>query len=604
MKRIIIIIAIILASCNDYLDITPDDATTKTLEDIFADKTYAERYLATSYAYLPCETDFNDNDALNPFVGASDEMNITWTYTLSNKINTGSWNPRVVEEGGVAMWQRFWIPIRQLNVFLENIGSTPMDNAERDLWIGEAHFLRAFFHFLLLRNHGPIPIVDLSIAVDGDLISFERAPFDECVQFIVDDCDKAINSNIPIKYLNADNSVITSKYGRATKVAATALKSRVLLYAASDLFNGNPDYVDFANHDGTKLFSGKDETKWQKAADAAKACIDLAENSGQYGLYYSASSDPRNNYAEIFRVNWNKEVLYARNRGSDADDNWHHEMCLSPNGMGGWSGLCPTQEIVDAYQMADGSTPILGYNPDGSPIINSASGYKENGFSTIEGKYHPDNTSYMYVNREPRFYASINFSGQQWRWRRIEFYHTGRDGNSSGGPDYTSTGYLMRKTSDEGVDLPTRTGLTKETWIYFRLGEIYLNYAEALNEARGPVADVHKYVNLIRHRAGLPNLESSLTKEGMRERIRHERRIELAFETHRYFDCRRWKISEEVDNKNFYRLSINQGNSLTDQAFFRREFMEKRIFEKKHYLWPIPDSDIQKLKYLKQSPFW
>ena len=209
----------------------------------------------------------------------------------------------------------------------------------------------------------------------------------------------------------------------------------------------------------------------------------------------------------------------------------------------------------------------------------------------------------MYVNREPRFYASINFNGSMWRGRRIEFFHDGQDGLGRSTVDYAITGYLMKKTSSPDANLIENRAYTT-TWIYFRLAELYLNYAEALNEYSGPVEDVYRYVNAIRNRAGLPDLPKNLSKEEMREKIWHERRIELAFETHRYFDCHRWKIAEETDNKEIHGMNIHAGTSFTDPAFYKRIPVEKRVFEKKHYLFPMLQSEIDKNPSLVQNPFW
>lgn len=603
---------LVATSCNDYLDKTPDDATSKTLDEIFASEIYTERFLLRAYDYLPCETNYNDNNywALGAWSGASDEMNITWTYPMSKEMNRGSWNPGMLDGdssqgSSYAMWWRYYEGIRQCNVFLENIEACPTSQENKTVWIGEARFLRAFLHFCLLRSHGPIPIMDRAIKMDDNLKHFPRNKFDDCVTFIVDDCQYGIDGALPIMYTNSNGIVADSKYGRATAAAALALKARTLLYAASPLFNGNPDYADYKNEDGTLLFSPRDDSKWEKAATAAKDCIDKVEGSLFYGLYYS--SEPENgyrNYMELFLPSnkWNKEYIFGRNRGTGYDNNIHQERCFGSNGMGGWSGLCPTQELVDAFEMANGQIPILGYNANGTPIINTASGYSETGFAAQAGELYPAGTYNMYVNREPRFYATINFSGQQWRGRKLEFYQGGRDGINISKVDYCSTGYLLRKTADESVDLIAGTGGTKEACIYFRVGSLYLDYAEALNEAKGPVADVHTYMNRIRSRVGLPNLPAGLSKDEMRERIRRERRVELSFEAgHRYFDCHRWKIAEETDNGYVHGMTITAGES----GYYKRAVVgDSRVFEKKHYLFPIPQGEMNKQIGLVQSPFW
>lgn len=580
-------------SCKDYLDKVPDEDL--TLEDVFAQRQYAERFLTSAYFTLHEEISFNDWWGRNPFVGASDEMEITWTYPFAHVMTSGAWSPQNIEEN---IWRFDWEGMRKINLFLENIDKTPMSESDKNIWKGEAYFLRAFFHFFQVRLHGPIPIMDRSIVLSDNFSEIKRKPYQEVVDFIVADCDRAINL-LPPSYIAGATQDLT-KLGRPTRSSAAALKSRMLIYSASPLWNGNPDLVNFKDQDGVSLFPQADANKWNIAALAAKEAIDKAEAAG-YGLYKSADNDPLKSYQEVFTMRWNKEILFARNIGT-----WdHQERATSPNGMGGWSGYCPTQELVDAYQMQDGSTPITGYTNDGQPIINPTSGYQETGYATASHSkgYHLDRIRNMYVGREPRFYAAINYSGAMWRGRRIEFWNSGLDGRSRSAVDHSVTGYLMKKFSEESVRIPQGI-FTQKTWVYFRLAEIYLNYAEALNEAQGPQADVYKYVNAIRSRAGLPDLPTGLTKEAMRERIRHERRIELAFETHRYFDTRRWLIAEQTDNKRFYRMSVDKGTHLQDDDFYVRSFLKTRVFAKKHYLWPVPQVEINKTPSIIQNPGW
>lgn len=586
--------SVIFAGCSkDFLDKTPDEDL--TLDQVFEQRQYAERFLTSAYFTLHEEISFNDWWGRNPFVGASDEMEITWTYPFAHVMTSGAWSPQNIEEN---IWRFDWEGMRKVNIFLENIDKTPMADSERDRWKGEAYFLRAFFHFYQVRLHGPIPIMDRASTLDDDFTQIKRRPYTEVVDFIIADCDRAA-AMLPPSYISGPTEDRT-QLGRPTKASALALKARMLLYAASPLWNGNPDLTGFVDQDGLQLFADADAQRWQVAADAAKAVIDEAEAAG-YGLYRAADNDPMRSYQELFYMRHNKEVLFARNMG-----NWdHQERATSPNGMGGWSGYCPTQELVDAYQMADGSTPIIGYGANGQPILNHESGYRETGYATDAHSlgYHPDGIHNMYVGREPRFYAAINYSGAIWRGRRIEFWNSGLDGRTRSAVDHSVTGYLMKKFSEESVRIPQNI-FTQKTWIYFRLGEQYLNYAESLNEAQGPVSDVYFYVNAIRDRAGLPPLEEGLSQAEMRERIRHERRIELAFETHRYFDTRRWLIAEETDNKDFYRMTVDRGTHLQDDSFYERSFLKRRVFEKKHYLWPVPQSEINKTPTIIQNPGW
>lgn len=592
MKRINIVCITLLmillgvnTSCADYLDKAPDEDL--TLDDVFTRENYAEQFLSSIYWNMPWELNFTNDWGHNPFVGAADELDYPYTNCFAYFMNNGSWTPdNVLKDISNMAYQG----IRKTNIFLENVAKVPMDESKRAGWIGEATFLRAFFHFQLLRIYGPIHITEKVFDPNEDFSELcKRMPLDQCVDFITNECDKA-GGMLKMKE-GAD------RYGRVTKAAAMALKARALLYRASPLWNGNPDYANFTDKEGNHLFPLSYEAeRWKIAAEYTKTCIDEMEKAG-YGLYYAPSGDPMENYRYLFVENWNKEIIFAKNVAIYDQ----MERAAAPLSLGGWSGLCPTQELVDAYEMADGTTPILGYNADGSPIINSESGYSEEGFTEeadAEG-YYPENSFNMFVDREPRFYATVTYSGAYWRGRQIDFRMGAPDGRT-GGPDYTTTGYLMRKFLDEdGVDI-LRGVFVNKTWNYFRLGELYLNYAEALNEASGPVDDVYKYVNLIRKRSGLPGLKAGLSQDEMRQKIRRERQVELALETHRYFDCNRWKISDQV--KAVHGMDIGA----RDNSFFKRTLVEERVFEApKHYLWPFHQDEVNKNPDIfVQNPGW
>jgi hypothetical protein len=593
-KNIIFYIAVIMAvgsSCNKYLNKTPDEDL--TIDQVISDRRSADRFLVAAYSHLPVSIDFHEWFGRNPFVGASDEMEITWEIAFANEMNSGAWNPYNVDPN---IWSTGWQGLRKVNIFLQNIGQSPIDTADKETMTGEAKFLRAIFLFFELRVYGAIPVYDKPLNVDDDFKTIERQPFDSCVNFIVKDCNDAA-ALLPLKR-------DPGEYGRASKAAALALKARVLLYAASPLFNGNPDYQGLKNKDGEKLYSAYDANKWEVAAQAAKDCIDQCEPT--YQLYHSASNDPEANYKGIFENDWNEEVLFARNNDGHSSYSIVQEQCANPISLNGLSGYSPTQEMVDAYEMRNGQQPITGYDAQGNPMINPLSGYTEQGFAAQDDPngYYKAGVSNMYVNRDPRFYATINFNGAIWKGHQIQFYNTGADGYASSDKvDYTKTGYLLRKFINPAVDIKSSVYVLT-TWIYFRLGEQYLNYAEAINEAEGP-AKAYTYVNAIRERAGMPDLPAGLSQDEMRDRIRHERQIELAFETERYFDCHRWKIAYKTDNTVIHGMNIKAGSSLQDPAFYQRTAVEKRVFEApKHYLFPVPQQDIDKDPDLIQNPGW
>jgi len=605
-RVIIFIVAVsLLGSCSDFLEKAPEEDI--TIQEAFLQRNYAEAFLTSAYAGMPRENYFTDCYDVNPFVLASDELEIPWPAEagkFGKLMNNGSWNP--VNAPG-QIWVNMYEGCRKINVFLENIHITPLSSEftkeDKDRWIGEAYALRAFNHFLLLRLYGPIPIIDFVMHPDYPFKDVKRKPLDECIQFILDECDKAIEL-LPARVTNIQH------YGRMTATFAYALKSRVLLYRASPLFNGNPDYRGFADKDGVLLFpQTADASWWATAAAAAKKCIDECVAVG-FALYKSETGNPVDSYSELFLRRWNNEVIMATNSGG-LTSYWafgpgYIERSAFPRGFSGWSGYCPTQNVVDAYEMDNGTIPITGYREDGSPIINTESSYVEDGYAAAAG---PDGrweagVRNMYVGRDPRFYATISFNGSVFKGRQLEFWHTGRDGRGTESRDYCITGYLIRKNIEPTVDIPQARWALK-TWIFFRMGEIYLNYAEALNEAEGPVADVYKYVNLVRDRAGMPDLPTGLNKDQMRERIRRERQIELAFETHRYFDCRRWKIAHNTFGGRIYGMNIRADSGLQGNDFYQRTVVDERIFMTPvHYLFPIFQAEMDRAPGLVQNPGW
>ena len=588
-----IALSMLFTSCEKFLDKGPEENL--SIEEAFQERNYVERWLYNLYTGLPMEMDFiNVLTYCNPFSGSADELEVLPSYSISNNyFNRGAVNPTI----GLPAWGDAAVLSRKCNIFLENIPSTPMSEEDRSQWIGEARFLRAFFNFMALRLYGPIPIYDKILTPGSDFTAIERAPYEECVKFIVDDLDDAVE-RLPARRASA-------YYGRATAVAAAALRSRVLLYAASPLYNGNSDYAQMKNAEGQPLIpTTYDASKWRKAADAAKACIDLCE-ANEYRIHYSENRDPVTSYQEVFYKNWNDEIIYAFNVG--IGESW--EMCLDPYSLLGAGIHGPTQQMVDSYRMANGEDPFrtdedgdVIYSEDGVPTVRAESGYDESGFIPAAGPYWPGGVHKMYVNREPRFYASVNFSGQTWKNTTVELWNSGKDGKSSNNAYWSPTGYIQKKMADpESVIQGSTRVLNRRTWVYMRVAEVFLNYAEALNECDPGNADILKYVNEIRKRGGIPELSGSYSQEEMRKLIRQERHIELCFETHRFFDVRRWKIASKTDNAVIYGMNIYKGTYLQDTEFYKRTVVEKRTFTPQMYLFPVPQSEREKIPALVQN---
>lgn len=599
MKKVYIslmlLAALFLNSC-DYLDKEPDDQL--TLESVFTKRETTEKFLYNVYSYMPEEWNQHDN---NPWNGACDEGDYVYVRGVAN-INNGSWEPSNVPYN---KWNTYYQGIRAATIFMQNVDKcTELAMKSEDLRVTyktEARFLRALYYFFLVRQYGPVILLGDEV-ISHNEVNFNRPrnTYEECVNYVVSEFD-AVAAELPIEQN-------TSWYGKPTKGAALAYKSRMLLYAASPLYNGNSEYASFENGEGKKLFNGTyDPEKWKKAADASKAVIDMAK----YSLV--DNGNPLDSYKAVFTDNWNSEIIFGR-----IYDGSHWDMHSLPRKLQGYGGVSATLALVDAFAMSNGKYPIKGYTDNGkTPIIDATSGYSESGTKSIT--YPSDKTPWtedgpsMFADREPRLYASINWGGERWiSLRNGELYYpqyftNGDDGPSATAHDYPKSGIMMVKMSHPDNDLE-HSVVKPRSWIMFRLAEVYLNYAEALNEYYGPGnPEILKYVNMIRKRAGVPNLEVvypnvTTDKALMREMIQRERQVELCFENTRFFDTRRWKIAEVTENRPAYGLDISQMSY--NASFYTRVKMEDRVFSKKHYLYPLAQSELERNTMLVQNPYW
>ncbi|RPD50718.1 RagB/SusD family nutrient uptake outer membrane protein [Paracnuella aquatica] len=584
IKYLLLLLAVLNFSCRkDFLDKQPDDML--TLDQVFNNRLEAERYLRNVYSFLP-----NEMAPWTNFSGISDEGDILFVNMEHNDINNGNWSPDRIpfnDFGGL------YRGIRSASVFLTRIGECneceQLIPGSKKQWAAEAKALRAWYYFLLMRKFGPVALVKDILPVDVELgaTQLPRSSFDECVAYIMEELDGA-QAALPQKVAD------TRELGRVDGRVVQAMKSRILLYAASPLWNGNTDYAAFKNSDGKQLVNTTyDADRWKKAADAAKLLIDMMPE-GLYKKNTNGVFDPLASYRDVFIDRFNQEIIWAR----PSSDWWSWQKHAAPRQFRGYNGMAATQQQVDAYYMANG----LQINEPGS-------GYVEAGFSTTDGKYTKAGAWNMYVGREPRFYATITYNGGYWPSNstqgsgdRLQFYFTGSSGKG-GSHDYSPTGYLISKFTSPSSN-PRTDQFVMKTWNYFRLAEIYLNYVEALNEYSPGHGDIKRYLDLIHERAGIPAIPAGLGQAEMRERIRLERRIELAFEGHRVFDNRRWKIAEQTDGGPMWGMNVNKGNSFTDVSFFERTVFETRVFQRKHYLWPIPQSEMDRNKAMVQNPGW
>ena len=412
------------------------------------------------------------------------------------------------------------------------------------MWRAEARFLRAYFHFELLKRYGPIPIVTSTLSINGNYENTPRPTMKEVVDFIAKECDIAADTLELTPWRNVNDA-----FGRATKGAALALKSRLLLYAASPL------YVDFG--DTNEANKPTDVALWKSAADAAKAVIDL----NQYEL---ASS-----YGDLFKNDFqNKEYIFVRRYAANSD----FEKSNFPVSFGGKGGTNPSQNLVDDYEMLDG-TPF-DWND-------------------------PAKAAQPFENRDARLGATILMNMAPFKGKKVATYPEGAD--ASPNPNATKTGYYLRKFLNEDVNIQTGGSSGGHVVPLFRLAEIYLNYVEALNECDPTNPDIALYLNKVRNRASLPNV-SALSQEQMRTVIQHERRVELAFEEHRSWDVRRWKIASSTLGAPLMGVQIER-KPLGGYTYMPVK-VEQRVFQPKMYWYPIPQSEVLKLKQWKQNNGW
>lgn len=593
--------SLFFVGCKGFLDQVPADRL--TLEQIFSKRSYSEDFLATIYDYRIDEsrTSYSNSD------GCSDDIDISYDrpeddgYDM-NKINLGNWS---ASSDYFNNWTPLYRGIRAATIFMQNIrNNTEMkengEYARMDQYYNEARFLRAYYAFLLLRQYGPIVLPEETpIAPDTDssdpLMNKARSPYDECVEWIVNELDEA-RKGLPTHFTDQ----LSSDYGRVTGATCMAVKARMLLYAASPQFNGNPAYKDVVNPDGTHLFATVyDANKYKRAADACRDLINL-QLFDLYKVYYNGSTtlNPFLSVRNLYLDPWNCEVIWCLTTHNQENVHRHG----SPRYYNGYESVAITQSLVDEFQMWDGRD--REESSDTYP-------YSESGFSSVDFKdsrtgwvYAPAGTYKMWVNREPRFYVNVAFNGSysiyneqadKYKW---QLYNSGNDGKS-GSWDFPRSGYVRMKGVSPSYNAKTGNSV-RLPWIMFRYAEVLLNYIEALNEYDPGNADIVKYLDMVRERAGLPGVGSGKSQDEMRKLIRHERRVELCGEHLRYYDTRRWLIAEQTDAGPFYGMNVDADGD----GFYRRTVFETRVFRKEFYLFPIPQSEINKDKNIVQNPLW
>lgn len=633
---IIMLFATLGSGCNDFLDVVPDGVA--VLENAFARRTEAKRYLFTCYSYMPIDGDPSSDPA---FWG--DEK---WSveYALNYLFDTQGFNiSRGLQNANSPLldhWDHYYKALRDCNIFLENVENVPdLLDWEKRQWIAEVKVLKAYYHYCLVRMYGPIPLIreNLPIEVSQEQARVFRESIDDCFDYIVQLLDEA-SPDLPLSIINP-----VEELGRITRPIAYALKARILVTAASPLYNGNTDQVSLVNTKSDNkipLFNQEwSLTKWEKALTACEEAVNICENELGMTLYkyqgnvqYDLSDTIilQMSLRNVFNERWNSEIIWANSKSG---------------GISAHVQLSTTPRLDPQYQ--DGSSirqlyciPIkIGeqfYTNHGVPM-------EEDKTFDYEGRYdvstagvseqlyihRGERTANVHFNREPRFYAWVGFDTGVWYGQGKYddsnpsdlFYVQGRKGQIHGaiGPDFGPvTGYIPKKYIHfENVFSAGNDNYSVNTypWPIIRLADLYLLYAEALNEAADTEINRIKaitYIDKVRDRAGIPGVEEAWTnystnpgkfrsQVGLREIIHRERLIELSFEGQRFWDLRRWK--EVIDA---YRSPIESWDleESEPQFYYRKKLITGQTFGLKDYFWPINNNNLRVNPNLEQNIGW
>lgn len=600
---IILLVAILtgFAGCKKgYFDTIPKDLVSTDI--IFKDKAETENWLATVYSFLPDPWSLTTGSA-RYWAGFTEELEPANTNVQASGLLSGV--------NAINLWTNNYQAIRMANTFMANV-----DNSETNLlnepngkelivqYKGEARFLRAYYYWTMMKLYGPVVLVGDNTGKYNDDYQIPRNSWKECVDYVLAEMDSAQNM-VPDKYLNAGGTEDATQSGRVNKLVINAVKSLVLLYDASPLYNGNPDFANYKNYDGKQLMNTSyDASKWSKAAAAAKVAIDHAKANGK-NIFKVTNADAFlaafNSYRDLFLTGWSTEGIWTRAITGYAS--WENDAApRAANGTAFNASLATPQEMVDKFRMINGKA-----------INETGSNYNQTGFAaTAKSGFYVAGTSNMYVNREPRFYNSITFNGATIPFvarsgqTYVQFWPAGNSGNGNGTEvKYPKTGYLVRKNTNPSRNLSNNAGNVVRPAMYIRLAELYLNYAEALNESDPGNPEILIHLNAIRTRGGIPSLPAGLSQADMRKQIQMEKCIEMAYEGCRFFDLRRWKIANTPEARqggDFFGMTVIAGESLTDPAFYAKARTSTRIWDNKYYFFPLLQSELNKNHTLVQAP--
>ena len=625
-------------SC-DYLDVVPDEKATE--KDAFEDTGAAKRFLYSCYAYIPNPR--SGSQSLDLMTG--DEVVTAFEHETFANFPKGNYSASSMNKGGalfnMSYWNTLFQGLRQCYILINNIDQVPnMDSSIKKDYIAQAKFLIGYYHFLLVRCYGPVILIKEEPSITTtDYAS--RTSYDKCVQYICDLFDEAA--------IDLPATRTGEQYGLATKVAAKGIKAKMLLYAASPLFNGNTDYYGggkFLNKDGSPLMPQTyDANKWNKAKTAFEEAISLAKGAGASlyvnnnytGMEGYKNEEPQNTLQRTLRYNileaGNPDILWAdcREEGSYSIQNKSIPFC---NGSA-YNGVAPTLTMLKRFYTKNG-LPI-----DVDPEFNNNTIYEVVTVGAEDAKTADvgSKTIAFNLNREPRYYAWVAFQGGFFEvmsssdgngaykddasYNKYSSDKGGKlvcdfviGGNTSRGKpgslrtnNYSPTGFLNKKGVVPGFPVKENLGTPPfYPWPILRLTDLYLGYAEAAAESED-LTGAKTYLDQVREHAGIPKVDvswakagvSSLSKDQLIEIIRQERLVEFYMENQSFWDLRRWKLGDKYFNTKAKGLNI-EATTINDYAKEEEVVFERKFTSPTQYLMPIPLDDINRNLNLLQNP--
>lgn len=611
MKKIsyyLLFILFLFSSCEGFLDVSNELADEKDMEDIFNSPVDTKKWYANVFIGIPDPSNMlaSANGLDYPWASLADEIDI------QGQANDWNFELYAGNHGRHRRWDLLWPRIRQANIFLENaheiqkVGEAEyLSQTDIDEMKAEVRFLRAYYHYLLFEMYGPIPIVTDIADPDDKSLDYARNSIDEVVQFIYTELTETLSNLRDPKLSDTDRLAIP------TKGTALALRAKLMIFAASPLFNGGfEEGLKLTNNDGKKLFPEHNPQKWQAALDAIQAFIDYA-NEGHYELYKEYDNngdiDPHKSIYELHN-NFNKESIFAYSMANwgNVTSNSGLDGIVLPRGVRG--GKISTGKVSVLQELIDDFFMIDGLSIKESPLY-SETGLTADASEDLSGQTEAG-TFRMYTNREPRFYQTVFFNGRKWHVgnEQIWFNKGGNSDNSAA--NYPKAGTVLYKRVHKRVySTGTHPRSMYRPGIIFRLAEFYLLYAEALNEVNPSDGRIIEYIDKVRERAGIPllvNIKPQIAgnQAEQRKAIRAEMRVELATEGQRYFDVRRWMIAENPMGEGGQGGIVHgmDMNAETLDGFYKRTGFEDRKFNRGMYLYPLPINEIQNSYLLVQNP--